>query len=111
VHALVTNSAVAPLNEWPFRVDGEERTFSARGTWRASDTGMAASMIVQGLGIGRVATLVGDPLVAQGLLVPVLAGFVDPKPAAVFAVTAPTRHRLPKIKACLDYWQEWFAAN
>ena len=25
-----------------------------------------------------------------------------------YAVTAGTRHRLPKIKACLDYWTEWF---
>jgi DNA-binding transcriptional LysR family regulator len=64
---------------------------------------------VAGLGVGRLNTLVGDPLVAQGLLVPVLADFIDPQPVPVYAVTAPTRHRLPKIKACLDYFEEWFA--
>jgi hypothetical protein len=26
-------------------------------------------------------------------------------------VTAGSRHRLPKIKACVDYWAEWFAQN
>jgi DNA-binding transcriptional LysR family regulator len=108
-HALVTNSAIAMLNEWPFRVDGEAWTFSARGQWRANDTGMAANMVLAGLGIGRLNTLVGDTLAAQGLAVAVLADFIDPQPAAVYAVTAPTRHRLPKIKACLDYWEEWFA--
>lgn len=107
-HALVTNSAATLLNEWPFRVDGEPRTFAAQGQWRANDTNMAATMVLQGLGIGRLATLVGDALVQQGLLVPVLAEFVDPRPVPVHAVTTGARHRLPKIKACLDYWTEWF---
>jgi hypothetical protein len=35
--------------------------------------------------------------------------FVDLRPVPVYAVTGSTRHRLPKIKACLDYWQDWFA--
>lgn len=66
-------------------------------------------MALQGMGIGRLATLVGDVLVEQGLLVPVLPDHVDPEPVPVHAVTAGTRHRLPKIKACLDFWTEWFA--
>ena len=107
-HTLITNSALAMLNEWPFLVAGEARSFAARGQWRANDTNMAATMVLQGLGIGRLATLVGDPLVAQGLLVPVLGAFVDLRPVPVYAVTGGTRHRLPKIKACLDYWGEWF---
>ncbi|MEJ8839482.1 LysR family transcriptional regulator [Ramlibacter sp. AN1133] len=108
-HALVTNSAVTMLNDWPFRVDDEAWSYAARGQWRANDSGMAAQMVLQGLGIGRLNTWVGDALVAQGLLVEVLAAFIDPQPVPVYAVTAPTRHRLPKIKACLDYWEEWFA--
>jgi DNA-binding transcriptional LysR family regulator len=107
-HTLITNTAIPMLNEWPFLVDGETRSFPARGQWRANDTNMAASMVLQGLGIGRLATLVGDTLVARGLLVPVLPQFVDPKPVPVYAVTGGGRHRLPKIKACLDYWSEWF---
>jgi DNA-binding transcriptional LysR family regulator len=107
-HTLITNSTVQMLNEWPFRVDGAERTFSAQGRWRANDTNIAASMVLQGLGIGRLATLVGDSLVAQGLLQPVLADVVDPRPVPIYAVTTGSRHRLPKIKACLDYWAEWF---
>lgn len=106
-HTLVTNSAVPMLNDWPFVVDGQPRTYPAQGRWRANDTNMAATMVLQGLGIGRLATLVGDTLQAQGLLVPVLREVVDLRPVPVYAVTAGTRHRLPKIKACLDYWAEW----
>ena len=107
-HTLVTNTAVTMLNEWPFRVDGEAWTYPAQGQWRANDTNMAATMVLEGLGIGRLATLVGDALLAQGRLVAVLPEFVDLRPVPVYAVTAGTRHRLPKIKACLDYWAEWF---
>ena len=108
-HTLITNNTVTMLNDWPFRVDGEAWTYPAQGHWRTNDTNMAATMVLQGLGIGRLATLVGDVLQAQGLLVPVLPDFVDLRPVPVYAVTAGTRHRLPKIKACLDYWTEWFA--
>jgi DNA-binding transcriptional LysR family regulator len=72
---------------------------------------MAATMILEGLGIGRLTTLVGEPLVRQERLVRVLPEFVDRQTVPVYAVTAGARHRLPKIKACLDYWAEWFAQN
>lgn len=107
-HTLVTNSGVPALNDWPFLVDGEPLTFHAEGRWRANDTNMAATMVLQGLGIGRLATLVSDVLVRQALLVPVLPQWVDLRPIPVYAVTAGARHRLPKIRACIDYWAEWF---
>lgn len=109
-HTLITNSAMPLLNDWPFVVAGEAWQYPAQGHWRANDTNMAATMVLQGLGIGRLATLVGDTLAAQGLLVPVLPEFIDLRPVPVYAVTGGARHRLPKIKACLDYWAEWFAA-
>ncbi|MEO8153968.1 MAG: LysR substrate-binding domain-containing protein [Rhizobacter sp.] len=108
-HRLVTNSAATQLNAWPFVVDGEPLTIAAQGHWRANDTGLAANMVVQGLGIGRLATVAAEPLVHQKRLVPVLSSFIDPQPTAVYAVMASARLRLPKIKACLDYWAEWFA--
>jgi len=70
---------------------------------------MAARMVLQGLGIGRLAVLVGDPLVRTGGLVRVLEDFVDSQPVPISAVTATARQRLPKIRACIDYWVEWFA--
>jgi DNA-binding transcriptional LysR family regulator len=110
-HRLVSNTAVQMLNEWPFVVDGQPRSFHAEGHWRANDTNMAAAMVLQGLGIGRLATLVGDALVSQGLLVQVLPQLVPLQPVPVYAITGGSRHRLPKIRACLDYWAEWFGQN
>ena len=109
-HRLVTNSAATQLNQWPFVVDGKPVKWLAEGHWRSNDTGLAASLVLQGLGIGRLATIAAEPLVRQGRLVPVLPAFVDHDPVPIYAVIPGARQRLPKIKACIDYWAEWFAA-
>jgi DNA-binding transcriptional LysR family regulator len=107
-HRLVTNSAAPQLNVWPFVIDGQPVRFAAEGWWRANDTGMLATMVVQGLGIGRLASVAAASLVREGRLVPVLPGLVDPQQAPIHAVTAATRQRLPKIRACVEFWAEWF---
>ena len=107
-HRLITNSAATQLNQWPFIVDGQAFNLSADGFWRANDTGLAANMVLQGLGIGRLATVVAAPLLHQQRLVPVLPSFVDVEPVPIYVVIALARQRLPKIKACIDFWAEWF---
>lgn len=107
-HRLVTNSAVSQLNQWPFVDNGRKFTLAAEGFWRSNDTGLAASMVLQGLGIGRLATIAAAPLVDQKRLVPILPEFVDTLPVPIYAVIASSRQRLPKIKACIEYWSEWF---
>ncbi len=109
-HRLITNSAATNLNLWPFVVNGQAVNLPARGFWRANDTAVVANMVLTGLGIGRLSTIAAEPLVTQGLLVPVMPQLVDEQPSPVYAVTAGTRHRLPKIKACIDYWVAWFAS-
>ncbi|WP_439520390.1 LysR substrate-binding domain-containing protein [Hydrogenophaga sp.] len=111
LHRLITNTAAPHLNQWPFVVDGRALKLPVEGFWRTNSTGMAASMVTQGLGIGRLATLAAEPLVHQGILVPVLAEFVDDQPVPLFAVTSTARQRLPKIQACIDFWVEWIAQD
>lgn len=107
-HRLITNSAVTQLNHWPFLSDGKRTVVAADGQLRANDTNMVASMTLEGLGIARLSTISAVPLVRQKRLVPVLADHIDPQPMPIYAVTAGARHRLPKIKACIDYWADWF---
>ncbi len=110
-HRLVTNSAATHLNHWPFVIDGSPLTLAAEGFWRSNDTGLAASMVLQGLGIGRLATVAAEPLVREQRLAPVLETFVDVQPVPVYAVTAGARQRSPRIKACIDHWAEWFRGS
>ncbi|MBA3595430.1 MAG: LysR family transcriptional regulator [Polaromonas sp.] len=109
-HRLITNSAVTLLNRWPFVVKGEQVVVVAEGQWRSGSTGITAQLALQGLGISRFATVVAEPLVRRGLLVPVLAEFVDEQPSPIYAVTLTARHRLPKIRACIAHWAESFAS-
>jgi DNA-binding transcriptional LysR family regulator len=108
-HRLITNTAAPHLNLWPFVVDDDTVKIPADGYWRTNDTGITANMVLQGLGIGRLATLVAAPLVAQGLLLPVLPTFVDVQPVPLYAITASARQRLPKITACIEFWVQWIA--
>lgn len=108
-HRLITNSAVAFLNHWPFLVHGKPLVLEAEGHWRSGSTAITARMALQGLGIARLATVVAEPLVHQGQLVPVLAPLVDLQPAPIHAITLTRRHRLPKVQACIDHWAAWFA--
>ncbi|WP_298830640.1 LysR family transcriptional regulator [uncultured Piscinibacter sp.] len=107
-HRLVANSAATRLNHWPFAVDGRALTLPIEGFWRTNDTGMAANMVLQGLGIGRLATIAAQPLVQQGKLLPVLAEFIEPQAVPIYAVVSGARQRLPKIRACIDHWAAWF---
>jgi DNA-binding transcriptional LysR family regulator len=106
-HQLITNTATPHLNQWPFVIEDQSVKLPAEGHWRCNDTGLVASMVLQGLGIGRLATLTALPQVEQGLLLPVLPTFVDTQPVPLYAITASSRQRLPKIKACIDFWVEW----
>lgn len=108
-HRLITNSAVAFLNHWPFHVDGAPYVLVADGHWRSGSTAITARMALQGLGIARLATVVARPLVRQGLLAPVLAHCADEQPSPIHAITLTRRHRLPKVQACIDHWAAWFA--
>lgn len=108
-HRLITNSAATHLNRWSFLVDGVSVRHMAEGHWQSNDTGMAAQMVLRGLGIGRLATVAAEPLVREGRLLRVLAEYLDDSPLPIYAVTASARQRLPKIKACIDFWSEQMA--
>lgn len=108
-HQLITNSAVPLLNHWPFIVNGQPVVVIAQGCWRSDNTSMTAKLTLQGLGISRMATVVAEPLVQRGMLASVLATCVDEQASPMYAVTLSSRHRLPKIKACIDHWAAWFS--
>ena len=93
-----------------FVVKGKPAVIVAEGDFRSNDTHVVASMVLQGLGIGRLATMAAAPLLKSGRLVAVLETCVADQAVPIFAITQGGRHRLPKIKACLDWWAEWFGA-
>jgi DNA-binding transcriptional LysR family regulator len=108
-HRLVTYSTPASLNEWAWRDGRAGKHFMAQGHTRVDNTAAMVALVEAGAGISRIADLVAAPRVAQGHLVPVLPGVFSPEPVAMYAVMLRERHRLPKVRACIDHWAEWMA--
>jgi len=106
-HRIITTSTAPRLNDWPFVIDGKMVVRPTHGQLRASSTAITQEMALAGLGICRVHDLIAAPLVRRGELVEVLARFTDQQVVPVYAMMLPERHRLPKIRACVDFWAEW----
>lgn len=110
-HRLIGNSAVTSLNRWRFVIDGEPVALEIEPTWSSDNTGITAELALQGLGIARMATIVGDPLVRAGRLVEVLPAFTDAGENPILALTLTRRQRPARVGACIDHWANWFEAT
>jgi DNA-binding transcriptional LysR family regulator len=108
-HRIITTSTAPRLNDWPFIIDGKTLLRPMHGQLRASSTAITQAMTLAGLGIGRLHDLVAAPLVQRRELVEVLQKFTDQQVVPVYAMMLPERHRLPKIRACVDFWAAWMA--
>lgn len=106
-HRLIGNSASAALNRW--RMGTGKQEFQVDAHTRTDNTGVVLALAQSGVGIARVLDLVAAPLVRAGALVPVLPDVFTTPPFPVFAVMLQARHRLPKLRACIDYWTQWLA--
>lgn len=113
-HRLIAHSAGPVLNRWPLKSRdknaADQPTYQVRGHTRADNSSVLLALVRQGVGMARLFDLVSGPLIRRGELVPVLQDQIDNQPVPIFAVMRQERHRLPKIRACIDYWAESIAA-
>ena len=101
-HHLIGLSHVPSMNIWQ-RLD-EASSLRVQGDSRVDHTGLLLSMVQHGVGISRLLDIAAKPLVDAGQLVPLLEGYFEQDAIAIYAVMLYERHRLPKIRACVDYW-------
>ena len=111
-HHLIASSANPLLNRWP--LSGVSPTqggnaLTVAGHTRTDNSAVMLSLVHQGVGIGRLMDQLARPLVASGALVPLLQEHFSTPPVPIYAVMLQERHRLPKIRACIDYWAQWLA--
>jgi DNA-binding transcriptional LysR family regulator len=112
-HTLITNSQHAHLNDWLFKnSDGDHSLLiQAQGAFSSNSTATMTSMALAGLGIARIVSVIAEPLVKEGRLVRLLEDYSGEPPLAISAFMLAGKHRLPKIRACLDYWAHWFSGE
>jgi DNA-binding transcriptional LysR family regulator len=110
-HRLIANSASPALNLWAMGSGKHRRELAVQGHTRTDNTAIMLALVQHGVGIARVIDLVARPLVASGALVPVLPGQFSTEPVPMYAVMLQQRHRLPKIRACIEHWAQWMAGR
>lgn len=116
-HRLITNTASASLNRWPFKSspndgpDIEPQVLRPSGELRTNDSAVQLAMVLHGLGIGRINATIAAAWVKSGDLVEIMAEWASEKPVPIYAVMLPERHRLPKIRACIEHWVDWFKSH
>lgn len=111
-HRLVTSSVSPWLNRWPWAAhvgEPEGSAYLPKGHTRTDNSAVLLSLALRGLGIARLNDLVSRPYMARGELVPVLDEWFDRSCIPVYAVMLRERHRLPKLRACIDHWAQWLS--
>jgi DNA-binding transcriptional LysR family regulator len=106
-HRLIANSASPVLNRWAFGQGRQAHELEVTGHTRTDNTAVVLSLVQHGVGIGRIVEFVAAPLVRTGALVPVLPGQLSGEAVPMYAVMLHERHRLPKIRACIEHWAHW----
>lgn len=104
-HHLIGNSAIPAGSRWPSQLT--KRLAANQCQTITDNSALLLSLALGGLGIAQLIDLTAKPLVASGQLIPVLAGHFEKPSIPIYAVMLQERHRLPKIRACIDYWAEW----
>jgi DNA-binding transcriptional LysR family regulator len=117
-HRLIANSASPSLNRWPIIATNKQsgkkprekdiEVLQIKGHTRADNTSVVLALALEGVGIARLNQLLVEPLVLRGQLEPVLTCYAADEAVPIYAVMLQERHRLPKVRACIDHWEAWF---
>lgn len=108
-HRLIAYTANPQMNRWPLSGDDKAGDFHAHGHTRSNNITLTLALVRQGAGIGRVMDLLAFPLIRSGELVALLQDKIDSQSVPIHALMLQERHRLPKVRACIDYWAEWLS--
>jgi DNA-binding transcriptional LysR family regulator len=106
-HHLIGNSKAPSMNQWQ-RQDAKAPT-PVKGQSLTDNSAVMLTLVRLGVGIARLLDMVARPWVQTGELLPLLQESFDVNDIPVYAVMLPERHRLPKIRACVDYWAEYLS--
>jgi DNA-binding transcriptional LysR family regulator len=101
-HHLIGNSKAPSMNQWQ-RQDAKAPT-PVKGQSLTDNSAVMLTLVRHGVGIARLLDFVARPWVQTGELVPLLQESFDVNDIPVYAVMLPERHRLPKLRACVDFW-------
>lgn len=108
-HRLIGYATNPAMNRWPVKKTGGNATYQVRAHTWSDNMALILALAREGVGVGRVMDLLAAPLIHRGELVPLLQDEIDSQRLPIQAVMLQERHRLPKIRACIEHWTQWLA--
>lgn len=94
---------------WPFNINGQLTEVGISSRLVVDNAETALRLVLAGGGIARIADILVGEAVREGHLVTVLRGFHNPDPIPLSAVYPHGRHRMPKVRAFIDFLIEEFS--
>jgi DNA-binding transcriptional LysR family regulator len=95
-------------HRWPFNDNGKAKVIDISSRILVDSGEAALRLAIAGVGITRLADLVVAEAIREGRLKPVLTESHVAEPAPLSAVYPHGRHRMPKVRAFLDFLVERF---
>jgi DNA-binding transcriptional LysR family regulator len=102
-HDCLVLRGLARLTAWPFRTASGLQTLTVRGVATTDSAEALRDMALAGLGIIRVSGFIVARDIGEGRLAPLFEDQHVSEEVPVWAVTAPGRHRLPRVQAFVDF--------
>ncbi|MCB4822455.1 LysR family transcriptional regulator [Roseicella aerolata] len=102
-HDCLVLRGLSRLTAWPFRTATGLQTLTVRGVATTDSAEALRDMALAGLGIIRVSAFIVARDISEGRLVPLFEELHVSEDVPVWAVTAPGRHRLPRVQAFVDF--------
>lgn len=102
-HDCLVLRGLARLTSWPFRTPTGLQTLTVHGVATTDSAEALRDMALTGLGIIRVSAFIVARDIAEGRLIALFEDLHVSEDVPVWAVTAPGRHRLPRIQVFVDF--------
>jgi DNA-binding transcriptional LysR family regulator len=108
-HCITITGTPVALARWPFETPSGRQAIEVAPGVSANNAECVLQLALLGLGIVRLNEFIVGEEFRKGTLVPVLADYHCTEPLSMNASYVQDRHRLPRVKAMLDFLVESFA--
>jgi DNA-binding transcriptional LysR family regulator len=107
-HDCIVLSFASAVNRWPFHDGHAVRIVEIASRIIIHEAEAALRLAIGGAGIVRLGDLIAGAAVRAGQLVPLLTAHHVVEPVPLSAVYPQGRHRMPKVRAFVDFLVERF---
>lgn len=110
-HRCMGVSSIPTHTQWKFQMPTGPRTFEVIPGVSVNNADLIYRFALSGLGIARLNEFVVADAIRDGRLVQVLKSFQCKEDLSMLAIYPQERHRLPRVRAMLEFLTETFASR